>query len=323
MNKNNFLPKISVIIPCWKVEDWVSHCLNSVLNQTYRNFEIVVVEDCSPDNTLKKIIELKDKNDNYNQIVIIQNEKNIGSSKARQKGIDNAIGDYLYFLDADDWIESETLELFVKVLQEDREVEVVSGRFQDIYEQKIIPYPKESSYLNRLSTKEISYQMMARQIRWNLWNRLIKRDFFKRIQMPANNNGEDYVLMCKVFYQAEKVKFIDCITYNYNHLNENTFQKNSKALKHIKDVYKAFKILRCDFWFDSKAEKSIDIGENIYIAQQLAQVENGDDFDCLLNKHMKLNLIWQREIKLKYKLLLLLYKFNQKKMIQYINLHRK
>ena len=100
--------KVSVIIPVYNVEPYLKECLNSIINQTLKDIEIICIDDCSTDNSYQ-ILEEYSKKDN--RIIILKNEKNTGGpSTARNKGIDLAKGDYLYFIDSDDYIENNFLE---------------------------------------------------------------------------------------------------------------------------------------------------------------------------------------------------------------------
>ncbi|MGN1124999.1 MAG: glycosyltransferase family 2 protein, partial [Candidatus Gastranaerophilaceae bacterium] len=104
--------KVSVIIPIYNVEQYLARCLDSVINQTYKNLEIICVNDCSPDNSINILEEYSQKD---NRIKIIQREKNGGLSAARNSGFDIAVGEYVYFLDSDDWIDLDYIEKMVAI----------------------------------------------------------------------------------------------------------------------------------------------------------------------------------------------------------------
>ncbi len=101
------MKKISVIIPVYNVEKYIEECIKSVLNQTFKDFEIICVDDCSTDNSIKTIEEYA-KNDD--RIKIVHHDINRGLAPARNTGMRNAAGDYIFFLDSDDYILPETLE---------------------------------------------------------------------------------------------------------------------------------------------------------------------------------------------------------------------
>lgn len=103
-------PLVSVIVPVYNVEQYLDECLNSIRQQTYRNLEIIVVEDCSTDNSLNTFI----KHSEDPRVKLIQHEKNSGLSAARNTGIDAAKGDYIMFVDSDDLVHLSLIELCVK-----------------------------------------------------------------------------------------------------------------------------------------------------------------------------------------------------------------
>ncbi|MCM3399455.1 glycosyltransferase [Oceanobacillus profundus] len=105
---------ISVVIPVYNVEDYIDECIKSVLNQTYKNVEIIVINDGSTDNSLKILENYAFKNDN----IILISQKNSGQSVARNKGIEVASGEYIYFLDSDDFILPETLDHLILTMEQ-------------------------------------------------------------------------------------------------------------------------------------------------------------------------------------------------------------
>jgi glycosyltransferase involved in cell wall biosynthesis len=108
------VPKISVIIPVYNVEMYLSRCLDSVINQTVKNIEIICVNDCSQNNCCGILKKYKERD---SRISIINHEKNRGLSAARNTGMDASRGKYVYFIDSDDWIDSDYLEEMVKAAE--------------------------------------------------------------------------------------------------------------------------------------------------------------------------------------------------------------
>ena len=105
---NNEKIEISIIIPCYNSFNKMEKCLNSLENQTYKNFEVIIIDDFSIDNSYEKM-KIYKNNSNLN-IKILRNEYNIGAGETRNKGIKNAVGNYIFFIDADDYISNDTLE---------------------------------------------------------------------------------------------------------------------------------------------------------------------------------------------------------------------
>lgn len=109
------VPKVSVIIPVYNAENYLANCLNSVINQSYKNIEIICVDDNSQDNSSNILAEysLKDK-----RIKIIKNNNNSGAAISRNTGLDNASGEYIYFIDADDYIDERYIECMVNKIEQ-------------------------------------------------------------------------------------------------------------------------------------------------------------------------------------------------------------
>lgn len=107
-------PKISVIIPCYNVEKYLKECLDSVLNQTFKDYEIICIEDCSTDNTKMILKEYAGK------IQIVENEKNQGLAVSRNIGLSYANGEFIYFLDSDDTISEDCLKILYDRISEDK-----------------------------------------------------------------------------------------------------------------------------------------------------------------------------------------------------------
>ena len=106
--------KISVIIPVYNVEQYLGHCLDSVINQTYKNLEIICVNDASTDRS-PLILEEYSKKDS--RIVIVNNAKNSRLGPTRNHGMEYATGDYVHFLDSDDWLEPDAYEKLVNTIE--------------------------------------------------------------------------------------------------------------------------------------------------------------------------------------------------------------
>lgn len=102
------MPKISIIIPIYNVERYIRQALDSVINQTLKDIEIICVNDCTPDNSFKIVKEYAAKDSRF---ILIEQEANQGQGVARNKGIDVATGEYIMFLDPDDWFELDACEL--------------------------------------------------------------------------------------------------------------------------------------------------------------------------------------------------------------------
>ncbi|MDR2457303.1 MAG: glycosyltransferase [Clostridiales Family XIII bacterium] len=117
------MPKVSIIIPVWNTEPYLRRCLDSVVNQTLKDLEIICVNDASPDSSAEILQEYAQKD---SRIKIVTHNKNQGLSAARNTGVDVCTGEYVYFIDSDDWIDLDYLERMVRVI-DDKKLDVVAN----------------------------------------------------------------------------------------------------------------------------------------------------------------------------------------------------
>lgn len=131
------MKKVSVIIPIYNVDQYLTKCLESVINQTYKNLEIICVNDCSSDNSYTILEEYFQKD---NRIKIIYREKNGGLSAARNSGLDVATGEYIYFIDSDDWIGLDYIDGMVKAIEKANTDIVLNTNIQSVDKNIITPF---------------------------------------------------------------------------------------------------------------------------------------------------------------------------------------
>ena len=120
-------PKISIIVPVYKVEKYILRCYTSIAKQTYTNIECIFIDDGSPDNSITILNDLVKQYSGDISFCIIRHEKNKGLSVARNTGINNAKGEYIFFLDSDDEITEHCIRSFVAVINKYQNVDVVQG----------------------------------------------------------------------------------------------------------------------------------------------------------------------------------------------------
>lgn len=207
-------PKISVIVPVYKVEEYVSRCVDSILAQTYRNLEIILVDDGSPDTCGAICDEYAGKDPR----VLVIHKVNGGLSSARNAGIDIATGEYIAFVDSDDWIEPDTYEhLLGAALRYDVKL-VCAGRY-DVdsatgEKTKGLCPPREEVVTGK--------EMCRRIFLWEnmdsaSWDKLYHRALFREIRFPLGKIVEDVPIMYLIALDAGKVCMCDKPIYNYYH----------------------------------------------------------------------------------------------------------
>lgn len=197
---------VSVIVPVYKVESYLDRCVQSILCQSFSDFELILVDDGSPDNCGKICDEYARKD---SRIKVIH-KKNGGLSEARNYGIDSATGEWLFFLDSDDWIHPQTIEKLYEAAVENNVSVSMCGYSEtngespavDVSEKAEMWLPKEL-YLKHRITSTIACA------------KLYKKECFKNIRYPIGKLHEDEFVTYRVLFEQEKIAFIDQPYYAY------------------------------------------------------------------------------------------------------------
>ena len=201
---------ISIIVPVYNVEEYLERCVESIINQTYQNIEIILVDDGSKDNSGKICDKLKERDI---RIKVIHKE-NGGLSDARNAGLKIANGKYIGFVDSDDYIEKDMFETLYNLNKKyNSEISIVS--FNELYNGKIIGVrnSKKIEELNKINA--IKELLIDTKIQSYAWNKLFKRELFNNIEFPTNKNFEDIATTLLLFEKANKVVLYEEPKYNY------------------------------------------------------------------------------------------------------------
>ena len=227
---------LSIIIPVYNGEKYIEKCLDSVLSQTYSNIEIIIINDGSTDNSYQ-LLQKYAKKDHR---ILLFNQKNIGSSLTRNNGIKYAHGEYITFIDIDDYIEKDAYEKVMSKLQDDIDIACFSVSCD---------YTKENYSINKILKSgiypkdEAVKELFNKDIFNALWNKIYKASLIKeKDYFPYEfNQGEDLVFNCKVFKQANKILLLDDIVYHYIYQENATmissFTKNNDLVLKNKQKY--------------------------------------------------------------------------------------
>lgn len=204
---------ISIIVPIYKVEVFLPRCVDSLINQTYCNLEIILVDDGSPDQSGEICDSYADKDDR----IIVVHKENGGLSDARNVALDIARGDYLLFVDSDDWLELDTCEKVHK-LALDNQADVVSFGIRKLDEKEVYAVQKvESSRL--ISKSEAMGALLWNQEKRGLLNyvcnKLFAKCLFDDIRFPVGKLFEDQGVTYKLIHKASRIYATDEVFYNY------------------------------------------------------------------------------------------------------------
>ncbi len=205
---------ISVVVPVYNVENYIERCLDSILNQTYRDLEIILVDDGSTDNS-GRICDEYEKSDS--RIKVIHRE-NGGLSAARNTGIKASCGEYLIFIDSDDYIHPKMLEILAGNLINNQSDIAICG-FKKIYDDEVTEYEeKPGTTISIYSGREACLNMYDDRLAVMTvvaWNKLYKRSLFENIFYPEGKIHEDEFTTYKLLYNSGRVVYFDGELYYY------------------------------------------------------------------------------------------------------------
>ena len=206
---------ISVIVPVYKVEAYLDDCLASIVCQSYHNLEIILVDDGSPD----KCPQMCDEWAKKDTRVKVIHKKNGGLSSARNAGLDIASGDYIAFVDSDDWISKD---MYAKMIAE------IEAKNVDVVAAKILVckpsahyifHEEKGSYIVRENTvfsqREYLTLAMSNQIETAVWNKLFKRKLFEGLRFKVGRLNEDFLMMYHIGTRLNSLLYISDVFYNY------------------------------------------------------------------------------------------------------------
>lgn len=212
--------KVSIIIPVYNVSDYVECCLQSVMKQTYTDIECIIVDDCTPDDSIEKCERMVAGYLGPITFKILHHEKNRGLSAARNTGIDAASGEYLYFLDSDDWIIPECIQLMCDCVEKHPETEVVMGGaiatdggflYMDYEKKTFLPeYSDDVDWINKAFLTPLELNVTA-------WNILINHTFLKsnRLYFVEGLINEDEVWHFMLSKYVSHLSILHKNTYVY------------------------------------------------------------------------------------------------------------
>ncbi|MFR2535249.1 MAG: glycosyltransferase family 2 protein [Clostridia bacterium] len=241
------MKKVSIIIPIYNGEKFIRQCIQSIRKQTYKNIEIICIDDGSTDDT-KKVLQELSKIDNRIMIIAKENE---GVSIARNAGIQKATGDYITFIDIDDWIEIDWIEKLVEKIEEE-ECEVIRGNFVKENEQReLVQYGNlqdlKNVYINNLEEIEkIQEYIIIGKLPAYTWLLLIKRQVIQgKIKFQENIPFmEDTIFYIELLNHTNNIYIYDLRGYHYFY-NSNSATKNPELYRrNIENVKKVNIILQ-------------------------------------------------------------------------------
>lgn len=317
---------VSIILPIYNCQLFLEKNIISILKQTYKNFELILIDDGSTDNSreILKDFEKKDK-----RIKVIY-KNNTGVSDTRNTGIKIAKGEFITFFDADDYVEKTFLEDTINIYKNYNVELVITGFFSEIEGKNDNSFDKINMetkiYKNMDEIKQDFVNMWDKQILYNVWNKLYLKSIIDKyeINFPKDNWGEDVEFNRKYLLNINSLYITQNCYYHYirerkgaitNTYNEKIFDIRKKEFFEFNDYFEKFGISK---------EKYLEFSYRRYLERTLGCIENYFSKNCSLNfkeKYKKIKIIVKDEItrnalkkvnltSKKTKIMIIPYKFN-------------
>ena len=239
MNDGKISTKVSVIIPCYNCEKWIENCLRELENQTYRDFEVICVDDCSTDDTYK-IIEMYQGKSSF-RLFLMKNETNLGPAVSRNSAAAISNGEWLAFCDSDDRYDANFLEEMMTSAEQNGS-DLVMCEYRKVYEtgrapdeiRYLLPIDDNSSFADKLVNSKSSLCLL-----------LIKKSIFLANPIPDIRNGEDIACIPCIEARAGKISVVKKPLYNYLIRSDSVSNKPSEKV--YKSLYAAYEHIEKNF----------------------------------------------------------------------------
>lgn len=220
--------KVSIIIPVYNVEKYIEKCIITVMNQTYKNIEVIIVNDETMDNSVKIAKNITGNDTRF----IYVDKKNGGLSDARNLGLRFATGDFVTFIDSDDYVDINFIKKMVSSLLITGSDMVVTGVMFDTLD-KLETQSKNKNYtLDKINAIHNKYVAQTSVPFTCAWGKLVPKSWYEDTQFPVGKIHEDEFTTYKLYLKSDTITFIDEPLYYYR-IRENSIMTQSKSLKNL------------------------------------------------------------------------------------------
>lgn len=228
---------ISIVIPVYNVENYIERCISSVLKQTFKEIEIIVVNDGSTDNSL----EICKKYENEDSRIVLISQLNGGLSDARNTGIKKAKFPYITFLDSDDWIDETFIEvLYSSLINYNADISIVE--YDVVYKEKAKKKLRNNNRKVQIynNIEAMTELFLDKRIKNYAWAKMYKKSLFNDIVYPKGVYFEDVYTTYKLFYKSNKIVKINQVLLHYFQHDSNITSKVTNTTKKEIDFFNGF-----------------------------------------------------------------------------------
>lgn len=269
-------PKVSIIVPVYGVSQYVGKCIQSLFSQDYENIEYIIVNDCTPDNSMEVIYSFLNQNKNRKQQVkVINHETNKGLSAARESGIRNSTGDYIIHVDSDDYVETTLVSKCIKEVTS-ANVDVVNfGCYHDYGFKQVM----DLSSCSRYNKMEYLSKIITQRLPTNIWGHMFKRSLYIDNDvhcLSGVNYAEDYAVLPKLIWYSQSMSSVKEPLYHYVHYNLNSYT-NKFSWRNIENNFKAENEIVSFFNAEQKFKEELNIQHLRNTAWAIRQIEEAHE----------------------------------------------
>ena len=217
-------PKVSVIVSVYNTEKYVQKCIDSILNQTYPNIELILIDDCSVDNSREILRKYKNKSN----VILIENKKNSGLSYSRNVGLKNSTGEFIGYIDSDDYIDPDYYEKLVEsIIEKQADIAVCDMK---LYYEKTNTYQISHGCEGTDKIDFINNGLAA-----SACNKLFKRNIIEKYPFAEGKVNEDIAVVIPALVDAKKIAYVPDVYYYYVQ-RDNSIQNSSFSEKRF-DIF--------------------------------------------------------------------------------------
>ncbi len=277
-------PLVSIIIPIYKVEQYLRECVDSVIAQTYTNLEIILVDDGSPD----KCPEICDEYAKQDSRIKVIHKPNGGLSDARNAGIEIAKGKYLSFVDSDDVIHNKIIEVLMNPILDDVSVQISCCNFKPFYDDTQPCLQQQITSITEIYSFK-DYYTKRRCVA--AWSKIYTKALFEGIVFPVGHYHEDVYTTYKVCYKALKIAYTDNQLYYYRQRKGSIM--STYSMKRIADLRNAYSEL---IEFASDKDKSFFCLSIIDSAKLYSNIQNKHNSLYIKDCNKQILMEWKKEL---------------------------
>lgn len=301
---------ISIIIPVYNVEQYIERCITSILNQTYNNIEVILVNDGSTDRSG----DICQKYEEIDSRIKVIHQKNAGPSEARNKALSIAIGKYVSFIDADDYVEKDYIMYLYRLLTKS-EGDIACCNTQNFKKGVIVERQKRKEYVCIMNSEEALSQMLyEKKFSNSVWGKLYRREVIDNITFPKGKIFEDMYTTYKFFLNSDKVVYGNLKKYFYMK-HENSIMSTTKFHARMPVIEAENELIKC---LKNEYPIALEAAYAKLFASSVVCLSNFDlntkcelyigDIKVLWKniEELRIKILFNKEVQFKYKILALL-----------------